>query len=113
MKISADAVSQALSSVAHSALTPRQRVERVLNEVLTEERQTAVPEDLLTPVQQVNGVLRAYGVEFELSEHSGRTIIRLVDRESGEVIREIPPEELITLSERLEQIRGLLIRLTA
>ncbi|KAF0808648.1 flagellar protein FlaG [Alcanivorax sp. S71-1-4] len=111
MTLSADVVSQALSTMAHSALTPRQRVERVLNEILDQEQQLALPEDLLPPVQQVNGVLRAYGVEFELSEHSGRTIIRLVDRENGEVIREIPPEELITLSERLEQIRGLLIRL--
>ena len=113
MYISADAVSQVLHTVAHSAQTPRQRVERALNEVLAEERQTTAPEDLVTPVQQVNSVLRTYGVEFELSVHSGRTIIRLVERESGEVIREIPPEEMITLSERLEEIRGLLIRLTA
>ena len=113
MNISTDAVSQILHTVAHSALTPRQHVARALTEVLAEERQATAPEELVTPVQQVNSALRAYGVEFELSEHSGRTIIRLVDRESGEVIREIPPEEMITLSERLDHVRGMLVALTA
>lgn len=111
MKLSADAFSQALDSVTLSSMTPRQRVDRVLNEVLAEERQTIVPGDLVTPAQRVNGVLRSYGVEFELSEHSNRTVIRLVDRESGEVIREIPPKEMIAISERLDYLRGLLIAL--
>lgn len=67
-------------------------------------------EDLVRPVQQVNEVLRRYGVQFEISDDSGRTIIRLIDRDNGELIRQIPPEEALNAAQRLEEVKGLLLR---
>ncbi|MBA4731054.1 MAG: flagellar protein FlaG, partial [Alcanivorax sp.] len=68
-------------------------------------------EELVKPVQQINEVLRRYGVEFQLSEDSGRTIIRLIDRENGELIRQIPPEEALNAAQRLEEVKGRLFSL--
>ena len=68
-------------------------------------------EELVKPIQQINEVLRRYGVEFQLSEDSGRTIIRLIDRENGELIRQIPPEEALNAAQRLEEVKGRLFSL--
>ena len=47
-------------------------------------------------------------LQFEVSESTGRVIVRVIDKESGETIREIPPEELHRFAERANELRGLL-----
>lgn len=102
-----------------SYLAARQRVEKVLQQLTVRpdadhttaaEARTLAGEDLVRPVQQVNEVLRRYGVQFDISEDSGRTLIRLVDRDTGELIRQIPPEEALNAAQRLDEIKGLLLR---
>jgi len=103
----------------YSYLAARQRVERVLAQFSAkpdgEENPSQVRatsgEAVVKAVQQVNEVLRNYGVQFETSEDSGRIIIRLVDRESGELIRQIPPEEALNAAQRLEEVKGRLLSL--
>lgn len=48
-------------------------------------------------------------LEFEVDESSGRIIIRVTDGKTGELIREIPPEEMRPSSrDSLGQLVGLL-----
>lgn len=48
-------------------------------------------------------------LEFEVDESSGRIIIRVTDGKTGELIREIPPEEMGSSSrDSLGQLVGLL-----
>lgn len=42
------------------------------------------------------------GVTFEIDEGSDRLIIKVVDRSSGELIRQIPSEEMLRIATRLE-----------
>ncbi|HIK75920.1 MAG TPA: flagellar protein FlaG [Alcanivorax sp.] len=100
----------------------RQRVEKVLAQLPAaggavqdsdSEGRMVQREALVKPIQQINEVLRRYGVEFELSEDSGRTVIRLIDRENGELIRQIPPEEALNAAQRLEEMKGRLLNLEA
>lgn len=102
-----------------SYMAARQRVEKVLQQLAVRadaDHTTAAGAsalsgtNLVKPVQQINEVLRRYGVQFEISEDSGRTIIRLVDRDNGELIRQIPPEEALNAAQRLEEVKGLLLR---
>lgn len=93
-----------------------QRVQKILQQIppgaaATAARQPAL-EELLKPVQRVNETLRAYGVEFELSkQHDGQVITRLVDRESGDVIRQIPSDAVLQVIERLEGLQqGSILR---
>ena len=103
-----------------SYLAARQRVKKVLAQLPAaggavqesdSEGRMVEREELVKPVQQINEVLRRYGVEFQLSEDSGRTIIRLIDRENGELIRQIPPEEALNAAQRLEEVKGRLFSL--
>lgn len=101
-------------------LTPRQRVEQVLTALPTAGGALARAEsssmalgrgELVEPLQRINEVMRHYGVQFELGEFESRVVTRIVDRESGEVIRQIPAEEVLKIAERLEEVQGRLIDL--
>lgn len=74
--------------------------------------------DLEEPIRRVNEVMNNYGVQFEMSEPPGeRLITRIVDSESGDVIRQIPPEEVMRLVEQIAEMtqaaRGGLVNLQA
>jgi len=44
-------------------------------------------------------------LSFNLDEESGQTIIRVVDSESGELIRQIPSEEALAIAHQLRDIQ--------
>ncbi|GAA3905313.1 flagellar protein FlaG [Halomonas cibimaris] len=63
--------------------------------------------DLVDPVQRINSVMRQHGLEFDLSDE--RVVTRVIDRESGELIRQIPAEEVLRIAERLNERQGNLV----
>lgn len=52
-------------------------------------------------------------VQLSVDSDSGRTVVRVVDSETGQLIRQIPSEEVLSLRNALERIAGLLIDRTA
>ena len=48
-------------------------------------------------------------VHFEIDDSSGQVVTQVVNRETREVIRQIPPEEMLSLSRRLREFVGLLL----
>jgi len=49
-------------------------------------------------------------LEFTIDEDSDRTIVKVVDQKTREVLRQIPSEEVLELSKALDLSQGLLIR---
>jgi len=49
------------------------------------------------------------GVRIQVDEDSNRFITQVIDRESDEVIRQIPPQELLEISSRLRRFVGALL----
>ncbi|KRW65113.1 flagellar biosynthesis protein FlaG [Pseudomonas sp. TTU2014-105ASC] len=47
-------------------------------------------------------------LSFSVDDSSGEVVVRVVDGESGKVLRQIPSEELLRLAERLDEMRSLL-----
>lgn len=103
--------------------TPRQRLESTLDKLppagsaaaQSESAQPAIiaRSELVKPVQRINEVLHNFGLEFQISEPGHRLVTRVIDRESGEVIRQIPSEEVLRIAENLEQLNGVLLHQTA
>ncbi|HAA45433.1 MAG: flagellar protein FlaG protein [Halomonas sp. 54_146] len=62
--------------------------------------------ELVEPIQRINETMRPRGLEFELREESSRVITRVIDRESRDVIRQIPAEEVLKIAEQLEELQG-------
>lgn len=47
-------------------------------------------------------------LDFKVSEETGDLIVRVLHRETEEVIREIPPEDVRKLNQKLVELRGVL-----
>jgi flagellar protein FlaG len=43
-------------------------------------------------------------LSFQVDDVSGKTVVKVYDRETEELIRQFPPEELLTLSQRLKEL---------
>jgi len=43
-------------------------------------------------------------LQFKVDEELGVTIVRVIDKETDELIRQFPPEELLNLSRRLKEL---------
>ncbi len=48
------------------------------------------------------------GLEFSKHEDSGREVIKVVEKETGDLIRQIPPEEMLDLAVRMNELVGIL-----
>ncbi|NHI00142.1 MULTISPECIES: flagellar protein FlaG [Oceanimonas] len=49
------------------------------------------------------------GLQFRVDENSGRNVVTVVDTDSGDIIRQIPTEELLQVINRLAEASGGLI----
>jgi flagellar protein FlaG len=49
-------------------------------------------------------------LEFSLDEASGMRVVRVIDRSTKELIRQIPSQEALTIAAALDKLQGLLIR---
>ncbi len=58
-------------------------------------------------VSQINVIVQSIqrDLSFNLDEDSGQTIIRVVDSESGELIRQIPSEEALAIALQLRDLQ--------
>ncbi|MBP8646188.1 MAG: flagellar protein FlaG [Syntrophobacteraceae bacterium] len=62
-------------------------------------------------VDEVQSYLNDINIQlsFDLSEETGDMVVRVIDRNTGEVIRQIPPENLMEIRERLKELQGVLL----
>lgn len=47
---------------------------------------------------------------FSIDEDSGRTLVKIIDRETDEVIKQIPSEEMLQIAKALDKLQGLLVK---
>lgn len=47
---------------------------------------------------------------FDIDDDSGRTVVKVIDTSTNEVLRQIPSEEMLGIAKALDQIQGLLIK---
>jgi flagellar protein FlaG len=50
----------------------------------------------------------AQNLRFSLDESTGKMIVRVVDTATGDVIRQVPSEELLAINRSLDRLQGLL-----
>ncbi|MCB1802330.1 MAG: flagellar protein FlaG [Gammaproteobacteria bacterium] len=47
-------------------------------------------------------------LQFSVDDDSGETVVKVIDRETDEVVRQIPSEEVMRLRKRLEEAAGVI-----
>lgn len=71
----------------------------------------ATPVQVETAVRQVNAALeiRSIGIQFEIDKDTDKVIVKVIDRNSGEVIRQVPNEEVVRIAKVMGEMSGLLV----
>jgi flagellar protein FlaG len=49
-------------------------------------------------------------LQFRVDDDTGKTIVKVIDKATNEVIRQFPSEEMIAIAKALDGIKGLLFR---
>ncbi|MEN6625958.1 MAG: flagellar protein FlaG [Candidatus Sumerlaeia bacterium] len=67
-------------------------------------------EDIRQTTLKVNDYMRLSDthLEFIVAEQTGRIIVQVVNSQTQEVIRQIPPEHVMRFAKTMSQLRGLL-----
>ena len=97
-----------LSKASDQVSEARKKVEDQDQAEQQVEKKQIQPEELL---QQIKALTEdgLYSVRFENDNEANAMIVKVVDRETDEVIRQIPPEELLDLTKRLNDLRGNIV----
>lgn len=72
-------------------------------------------QDLIQAVEEIQSAIEpmARNLQFSVDQDLGRTVVRVVDTSTEEVIRQIPPEEVLAFAKAVDKLKGLLIHNTA
>jgi len=70
-----------------------------------------VAQAIETVKQAVAGISdMARNLQFSIDEGTGRTVVKVVDPETQQVIQQIPSEQLLEIAKSLESSTGLLVK---
>lgn len=60
--------------------------------------------------EAINRQLQAVApnLRFSVDEDTGKTVVRVVDTDTGEIIRQVPTEEVLAISRSIDRLQGLL-----
>jgi flagellar protein FlaG len=64
--------------------------------------------DVQQAVTRLNGYVQSLrrDLQFTVDEESGRSIVKVIDSETGELIRQIPAEEILAVSRAISRTMG-------
>lgn len=109
-------VNSALHRTQAAPVPSEQR--RSANALSLEATTPAVDQNAAATVDEVKGAAKqieefintvAQNLQFAIDEDSGRILIRLIDNNTKEVIRQIPSKEILEIAKTLDKLQGLLI----
>lgn len=68
------------------------------------------PVSMDTVIAELSNVSAAFSkrLSFQLNEKLGQVVVKVIDTETDTVIRELPPEELQNVHERIREVMGIL-----
>ncbi|NSW77005.1 MAG: flagellar protein FlaG [Candidatus Atribacteria bacterium] len=80
-------------------------------QVEEKEERSLEPEKTREFAEALNRLFQAFNLELRLTVHepTREIIARIVNRQTGEVIREIPPERFLDMIAKLRELVGVLI----
>jgi flagellar protein FlaG len=72
-------------------------------------------EELKGAVDAINAFLKPFSssIEFSIDEDSGKTIVKLMDKETNTVLRQYPTKEALAIARDIDKFQGLLVNTEA
>lgn len=72
----------------------------------------ATPQELQEAVDSMNDFVSSLSntLNFSIDKETGRTVVKVIDRATDEVIKQIPSEEMLAIAKAIDKLKGLLIQ---
>lgn len=108
--------SEGLAHVAKQAVAGIQRQDAAETELPEKAVKGLTPgqekEQLKSAADKTNEIVKnlAPRLHFSVDEETGKTVVKVIDQDTDEVIRQIPPKEMLEIAKALDTIQGLIIR---
>ncbi len=104
-------MSPALSSVSEASRPVATDLHVVDNPVIAE-MEAITPKQVEQAVEKINHFFNKtdYGLNFSVDSETGKQMIKVTDRESGDVIRQLPSEAMLKLSRAVGDLQGMLLK---
>ncbi len=111
----ARAASVSLASSSPSNATPSLRLEAGLSSLQGENDVERPEVDVTEVVERIRTQVQVLqrDLNFSVDDSTGQVVIRVLDGDSGKVVRQIPSEDILRLAERLDEMRSLLFEAKA
>lgn len=112
MKIEAvqniNSISPLENSVDSARAKPEKAVPQQKEPIPKETHETEVSPSLLDQVRQNINIMHNVNLQFSVHKATGRTMVKVTDQDSGKLIREIPPEQVLDLAAKIDDMIGIL-----
>jgi flagellar protein FlaG len=100
---------------AAPAATTTRGVEQLAQKETPAGTPAAARKELAQALSSINDVLkdRAPGLEFSFDKDDARLVVKVVDRDTNEVIRQMPSREALEIAKALDKLQSLLSKQSA
>ena len=90
-------------------VTPAQRA--TLDNPVFAPAQPITQEAVAAAVQSANAYVQSVSssLQFSLDKDTGHTVVKMIDTQTEEVLRQFPSEEMLAISKSIDRMQGLLI----
>ncbi|MDO6618596.1 flagellar protein FlaG [Shewanella sp. 6_MG-2023] len=88
------------------------KAESLTEEVAKEKPKGVEVAELVDELNSMVSLMRK-GLAFKIDDESGKQIVNVLDLDSGDIIRQIPNEEALELSQKLAEVAGFLLKAEA
>ncbi len=89
--------------------TPDEKVTEVKKPVEEQKNnKDQVSQVFLDELEKDIEMIHNVGLRFSVHEPTGRTVVKVIDKESQELVREFPSEEILNVAAKLDEMLGII-----
>jgi flagellar protein FlaG len=94
------------NNITQDKVVTQQVADKIAAKVV--DKQVLTPEQLQKVAQQLQDFIGNInrGLEFSVDKDSGRDVIKVIDKKSGDLVKQFPSEEVLTLVAKLSDMVG-------
>jgi flagellar protein FlaG len=98
-----------LPAAPQGAPAPEARVSAAVPEPPRQQQSEQV-QKAVESLKQLVETVAPNSLAFSIDDSTGKTIVSITDTETGEMIRQIPSEEMLEIARSLDKVQGILLR---
>lgn len=100
-----------LASAAPQAGTQRPvRPASAAAEAPQQQPEPAQVERAVETIKQLIEAKAPNSLSFSIDDSTGKSIVRITDRSTGEMVRQIPSEEMLDIARSIDKLQGMLLK---